>query len=97
MEQETKTSKKEMENMVHIINALKKNPGGLWVRELSRQTKLHMETVRRIVDKYPAVFQEYADFTAYKINLKIIRLANPNIDSKNIGQYLELKKRVGDE
>lgn len=86
-----KPSKTEMENMAKIINALKSNPGGLWVREISRQTKLHMEVVRRIVTKYKEIFQEYADFTAYKINLKIIRLKHQDINAQNIGKYLELK------
>ena len=90
-------SKKDMENIGKIISSLKTNPGGLWVREISRQTKLHMETVRRIVNKYPQIFQEYADFTAYKINLKIIRLKHPDINAQNIGKYLEIKARVDQE
>ena len=92
-----KAPEKDMENLVKIAQSLKSNPGGLWVREISRQTKLHMETVRRLITKYPQIFQEYADFTAFKINLKIIRLKHPDINANNIGKYLEIKARVGEE
>jgi len=92
-----KLSKKEMEYLGKMVTALKSNPGGLWVREISRQTKLHMEIVRRMVNKYPQIFQEYADFTAYKINLKIIRLKVPDLNANNIEKYLDLKSRVADE
>lgn len=93
----SKLSKKELEYMAKIVNALKSNPGGLWVREISRQTKLHMEVVRRVVNKYPQIFQEYADFTAYKINLKIIRLKHMDISANNIEKYLDMKARLSDE
>ncbi len=92
-----KLSKKEMEYLGKIVTSLKSNPGGLWVREISRQTKLHMEIVRRMINKYPQIFQEYADFTAYKINLKIIRLKVPDLNANNIEKYLALKSRVSDE
>lgn len=79
-----KLTDKERKNILKIIDILKANPNGLWIRELSRQAKLHMEVARRLIMKYPQVFEEYADFTQYKINLKLIRLKNKNITEKNL-------------
>ncbi len=85
-----KLTDKERENIVKLIGVLKKHKGGLWIRELSRQSKLHMETVRRLIQRYPEVFEQYADFTSYRINLKLIRLKNPNITENNLDLALEL-------
>ena len=83
-----KPTKKELVNLFKIIGLLKTASGGLWVREIARQTKMHMETARRIIIKYPKIFEEYADFTSYNINLKIIRLKHQNITPKNISQFV---------
>ncbi|NOQ56057.1 MAG: hypothetical protein GQ477_04600 [Nanohaloarchaea archaeon] len=78
-----KMTDRERKNIVKIIKIMKENPTGLWIRELARQSKLHMETARRIIQKYPELFEEYADFTPYRINLKLIKLKNENISEKN--------------
>jgi len=69
-----RTTSLETARLSKMIHALKSNPGGLWIRELARQTGLHSETVRRLVLKHPKIFVEYADFTKYGINLKIVKL-----------------------
>lgn len=65
---------KNRQRLALIVNILNAHPGGLWIRELARRTGLHMETVRRLLGKNSHVFMEYADFTRYGINLKIIKL-----------------------
>ncbi|MBW6462091.1 MAG: hypothetical protein K0B07_03540 [DPANN group archaeon] len=85
-----KMTDKERKNLLKLINILKENPTGLWIRELSRQSKLHMEISRRLIQKYPQIFEEYADFTPYKINLKLIKLKNENISEKNLDLAIEL-------
>ena len=79
-----KLTDKERKNLLKLIDILRANQGGLWIRELSRQADIHMETARRLIQKYPQVFEDYADFTAYKINLKLIKLKNENITAKNL-------------
>ncbi len=79
-----KLTEKERKNLLKLIDILRANPNGLWIRELSRQASIHMETARRLIQKYPQVFEDYADFTAYKINLKLIKLKNENITAKNL-------------
>ncbi len=85
-----KLTDKERKNLIKIIKILKDNPTGLWIRELARQSKLHMETTRRLIQKYPQIFEEYADFTPYRINLKLIKLKNENISEKNLDIAIEL-------
>ncbi len=79
----------EVDHVSRIIKVLKKYPYGLWVREIARQSGLHMEQVRRVILKYPELFEEYADFTNYKINLKIIRLKK-KINLKNLKKLLTM-------
>ncbi len=79
-----KLTEKERKNLLKLIDILRANPNGLWIREIARQSKIHMETARRLIQKYPQVFEDYADFTAYKINLKLIKLKNENITAKNL-------------
>ena len=86
---------KELQNLAKLVKILRIHPGGLWVRELARQGSLHMETVRRLIKKHPCIFMEYADFTSYKINLKIIKLKDRNITENNIADYLKAAKKQG--
>ena len=83
-----KPSKKELVNLFKILRVLKDAQGGLWIREIARQTKMHMETARRIINKYPKIFEEYADFTNYNINLKIIRLKEKNVTPANVMRFV---------
>ena len=85
-----KITEKERKNLLKLIDVLRANPDGLWIRELSRQAKLHMETARRLIIKHPQIFDEYADFTVYRINLKLIKLKNKNITKKNLDVALKI-------
>lgn len=84
-------SKNEKSNFIKIFLVLKQHPGGLWIRELARRSSLHMEVVRRLISRHPSVFQNYADFTGYNINLKIIKLKNPQMSPSAIDNYLRLR------
>ena len=81
--------------MRKLVAELRANPGGLWVREIARRTGIHMETARRLIDRHPQVFREYADFTAYRINLKIIKLADARIDENNFMKFIAIKSPSG--
>ncbi|MBW6451268.1 MAG: hypothetical protein K0B02_00875 [DPANN group archaeon] len=90
-EKKKTVSSKEFKNLLIVFNVLKQHPGGLWIREISRRGKLHMEVVRRIIAKHATLFENYADFTGYNINLKIFKLRNPNMTHTAIENYLKLK------
>ncbi len=64
----------EAKRLMLLSEILKRHPGGLWIRELARRAKLHSETARRIIESHPDTFLNYADFTKYKVNLRIIKL-----------------------
>lgn len=64
----------ESKRVSRIVSALRENPGGLWMREIARRTSMHPETARRLVVAHPELFAEYADFTRYGVNLKIVKL-----------------------
>jgi DNA-binding IclR family transcriptional regulator len=86
--------KKDIQNLAKIINALKTSPGGLWIREICRQTNLHFETVRRLLDRYSFLFDEYADFTQFRINLKIIRLRH-EVDISRLEKVVRIARSLG--
>ncbi|GEM_PF-4118570 len=71
---ERKGKSKDVDLLNKIIRILKYQPGGLWIREIARQTSSHPESIRRIISKYDGIFEEYADLTQYGINLKFVRL-----------------------
>lgn len=87
-------SKRDATNLSKLVAVLKANAGGLWIRELGRQAGLHEEVARRLIKKYPALFEEYADFTPYKIHLKIIRLKRPDIpnDPAALEKYIKMSR-----
>ncbi len=89
----SKVKKKEVEHASRIIRVLKKHPYGLWIREIARQAGLHMEQVRRVIITYPEIFEEYADFTNYNINLKIVRLKR-NVSERNVEKLLRMLKEA---
>ena len=81
-------TKKRIQRLTKVVSILNQNQGGLWLREIARRSKLHVEDIRRLVEAYPMILESYADFTPYNINLKIIKLKNPNLTPKNLERYL---------
>ena len=67
------------------------------MREIARRTGIHMETARRLIERHPQIFREYADFTAYRINLKIIKLADVRIDENNFMKFIASKPASSNE
>ena len=87
----SKLTRTEVEHTKRIIEVLSEHPYGLWIREIARRAGLHMEQVRRVVSAYPQLFEEYADFTNYGINLKIVRLKR-KVSTKNLEKLLSIFK-----
>jgi len=70
----SKRKQTELKRLKKIVSVLEMHPNGLWMREIARQTNLHVEIVKRIISRHTLIFEEYADFTQYNIKLKLIRL-----------------------
>lgn len=89
-----KIAARDIGNLKKIIAALKANAGGLWVREIARQSGLHLDVVRRLLVTYPFLFEEYADFTQYGVRLKIIKLRRGVAEVEDLARYIEFAKKV---
>lgn len=89
-----KNIKKETLQLAKIVKNLRENTSGLWIREIARRCEVHPEIVRRLLNKYSALFEEYADFTTYNINLKIIKLKNHDLSNKTLANYIKLKNKI---
>jgi hypothetical protein len=50
--------------------------------------------VRRLLDRYPFLFDEYADFTQYRINLKIIKLKQ-DINANRLEGLMRIARSLG--
>jgi len=88
---------RDAQNLSKIVAALRGSPGGLWIREIARSAKIHVETARRLIRKYPFLFEEYADFTQYKVRLKLIRLKRTDVDvssPENLQRYLKMAREL---
>ena len=84
-----RTTKKRLSRIKKTVAVLNNHPGGIWLREISRQTGIHIEEIRRLIALYPMLFEDYADFTPYNINLKIIKLKNQNISPEKVERFLK--------
>lgn len=85
---------KTAQNIIKVVNVLRMHAGGLWIRELARRCDLHMETVRRIIEAHPMLFADYADFTQYKVNFKILKLKDMKITPQEVVNYLKNYKEL---
>ena len=80
------------ENVIKIVRCLKEaEEGWLWVREISRRTKLHHKTVSRLLDKHLSMFIERQEMDPF--NVHMIRLKQ-NTDVNSIFRYLSIKERI---
>lgn len=85
--------KDTIENIIKIVNCLKKAEGGwLWIREIARRTKLHHKTVSRLVDLHLTMFIDMQ--TMEPFNVKMIRL-KPGTDINGIFKFLTVMKKIG--
>ena len=80
------------ENVIKIVRCLKESEGGwLWIREISRRTRLHHKTVSRLIDKHLSMFIETQ--TMEPFNVHMIRL-KPGSDLNAIFRFLAVKERI---
>lgn len=80
------------ENVIKIVRCLKESEEGwLWVREISRRTRLHHKTVSRLIDKHLSMFIETQ--TMEPFNVHMIRLKTGS-DVNAIFRFLTIKERI---
>lgn len=79
------------ENLVKIVKVLGQAEGWLWVREISRRTKLHHKTVSRLINNHLQMFIEEQKVEPF--NVVMIRL-KPGTELNGIFRYLTVKERI---
>lgn len=89
-----KNLERDLQQIIKIVNSLKENQAGLWLREISRRTELHPDRVKTLIERYPVLFMDHVNFRSYDINLKIIKLSKPEISKEAIARYLKFKHKI---
>ena len=86
--------KRTIEKMGKILLVLKETGDWLHIREISRKTNIHPQTVSNIVDKYlyPAV--EIRNLEEYGLKVKLVKIKDLNTNLKGILKYLKLMERT---
>jgi hypothetical protein len=80
------------ENLIKIVRCLKEAEGGwLWVREISRRTKMHHKTVSRLIDRHLGMFLDTQ--TMEPFNVQMIRL-KPGTDINAVFRFLTVKEKL---
>ncbi len=89
-------------NTIKIFRCLKRQEkegeGFLTVSKISKLTKLHKWTVSRTLDLYMQPFVEMVipdGFEDVGLQIKFIRLKEPNITEKQVLRILKFKKMMG--
>ena len=66
-----------------IIEVLKKNPDGIWIRELARQSKLDKSTVCLYLNKH--LKEQIEDLTDHNLPVRMIKLK----DAIRVPEYIQ--------
>jgi len=77
-----------------ILFVLKETQDWLHLREISRRTGIHHQTVSEILDKYLNQFILTQNLNEYGLKLKLVKLKNKNVDLKGVLAYLKYMKKI---
>ena len=77
-----------------ILFVLKETDDWLHLREISRRTDIHHQTVSEILDKYLNQFILTQNLNDYGLKLKLVKLKDKKVDLKGILTYLKYMKRI---
>jgi DNA-binding IclR family transcriptional regulator len=78
-----------------ILLVLKESEDWLHLREISRRTGIHHQTVSEILDKYLNQFILTQNFNEYGLRLKLVKLKDKKVDLKGVLTYLKYMKKIG--
>jgi DNA-binding IclR family transcriptional regulator len=77
-----------------ILLVLKESEDWLHLREISRRTGIHHQTVSEILDKYLNQFILTQNFNEYGLRLKLVKLKDKKVDLKGVLTYLKYMKKI---
>ena len=78
-------------NVIKIVNCLKQAQDWLWIREISRRTKLHHKTVSRLIENHLGMFVDMQRLEPF--NVQMIRL-KPGTDINGIYRFLSVMEKI---
>ncbi|MCX8179171.1 MAG: MarR family transcriptional regulator [Candidatus Aenigmarchaeota archaeon] len=77
-----------------ILFVLKETQDWLHLREISRRTGIHHQTISEILDKYLNQFVLIQNFEEYGLKLKLVKLKDKKVDLKSVLTYLKYMKKI---
>ncbi len=77
-----------------ILFVLKETQDWLHLREISRRTGIHHQTVSEILDKYLNQFILTQNLNEYGLKLKLVKLKDKKVDLKGVITYLKYMKKI---
>ncbi|MEM0473399.1 MAG: hypothetical protein QXF88_01610 [Candidatus Aenigmatarchaeota archaeon] len=79
-----------------ILFVLKESQDWLHLREISRRTGIHHQTISEILDKYLNQFILTQNLNDYGLKLKLVKLKDSKVDLKGVLTYLKYMKKIQD-
>jgi DNA-binding IclR family transcriptional regulator len=77
-----------------ILLVLKESEDWLHLREISRRTGIHHQTVSEILDKYLNQFILTQNLNEYGLKLKLVKIKDKKVDLKGVITYLKYMKKI---
>ncbi|MFH8080669.1 MAG: hypothetical protein QXO84_02200 [Candidatus Aenigmatarchaeota archaeon] len=77
-----------------ILLVLKESENWIHLREISRRSGIHHQTVSEILDKYLNQFILTQNFNEYGLRLKLVKLKDKKVDLKSVLLYLKYRNKV---
>lgn len=79
-----------------ILIVLKESGDWIHLREISRRTGIHHQTVSEILDKYLNQFILTQNLNEYGLKLKLVKLKDKKVDLKSVLMYLKYMKKIAE-
>jgi DNA-binding IclR family transcriptional regulator len=86
--------KHTIEKMGKIILTLKETRDWLHIREISRKTNIHPQTVSNIIDKYLSPAIEVRNLNDYGLKVKLVKIKDLDANLEGILKYLKITGKV---
>lgn len=77
-----------------ILFVLKETEDWLHLREISRRTGIHHQTVSEILDKYLSQFILVQNLNDYGLKAKLVKIKDRKVDLKGVLKYLKYMKKL---
>jgi len=77
-----------------ILFVLKETEDWLHLREISRRTGIHHQTISEIIDKYLNQFVSIQKLDDYGLNVKLIKIKDKKVDLNSVIKYLKYMKKI---